>query len=64
MSDMDSGADLPVTVSHPANGFGPSTVSWRPQGWTPTAGDTYRVRISSISGSGPIEYTVSPVNCG
>jgi len=63
MTDMATGGALAVEVSHPSNGFGPNTVSWRPAGWTPSAGDTYLVRIDGISGSGPVEYTVSPVSC-
>lgn len=63
MTDMATGGDLALEVSHPRNGFGPNTVSWRPTGWTPSAGDTYLVRIDGISGSEPVEYTVSPVSC-
>lgn len=59
---VSDGTELPVSVSHPPNGFGPSTVAWDPQGWAPEAGQQYRVTVSGFDG-GPVTYVVSLVSC-
>jgi hypothetical protein len=60
---VGDGATLPVSVDHPPDGFGPSTVSFQPMGWGPRVGERYRITIDGISG-GPITYEVEPVSCG
>lgn len=59
---VGDGMELPVTVGHPPNGYGPNTVSWRPMGWSPEVGQRYRVTVEGFSG-GPISYEVEPVSC-
>lgn len=59
---VGDGMMLPVTVGHPPDGYGPSTVSWDPMGWSPAVGQRYRVTIDGIAG-GPITYEVEPVSC-
>lgn len=59
---VGDGATLPVTVSHPMEGYGPNTVAWAPMGWSAAVGQRYRVTIAGVSG-GPIVYEVEPVSC-
>lgn len=59
---VSDGAALGVSVSHPPDGYGPSTVAWQPMGWSATVGERYRVTIDGVSG-GPITYEVEPVSC-
>jgi len=59
---ISDGAALTVTVSHPADGYGPRTVAFSPSGWTPTAGERYRVTVSGTS-AGDISYEVALVSC-
>lgn len=59
---VGDGMSLPVTVGHPPDGYGPSTVSWQPMGWSAVVGQRYRITIEGISG-GPITYEVAPVSC-
>ena len=60
MTRVSSGAPLAVTVTHPPNGYGPNTVAWAPMGWTPAAGDRYRV---TVTGSSEVSYEVELVAC-
>ena len=53
---------LDVTVEYPANGYGPNTVSFRPSGWTPAAGERYRVTVGGTSG-GDVTYEVELISC-
>jgi uncharacterized protein YkwD len=60
---MSDGASLAVTVSFIGGGFGPpSTMSFTPSGWTPSAGESYQVTIRGTS-EGDITYEVSLVSC-
>lgn len=59
---VGDGATLPVTVTHPPDGYGPSTVAYRPMGWSPAVGERYRITIDGVSG-GPISYETEPVTC-
>jgi hypothetical protein len=59
---VSDGAALPVTVMYPPTGYGPNTVSWRPMGWTPAAGERYRVTIAGGPPS-PVSYEVELVDC-
>lgn len=59
---VSDGAPLAVTVSHPPGGYGPDTVAWQPMGWTPAAGQRYRVTVSA--GGTDITYEVELVACG
>lgn len=61
MSRIADGSALGVSVSHPPDGYGPSTVSWAPMGWTPTAGERYRVTVSNAGSD--ITYDVELVAC-
>ncbi len=38
------------------------TIGFRPQGWSPAAGETYLVAVDGV-GSGTITYELKPVNC-
>ena len=62
MARVSDGSPLAVTVTHPPDGYGPSTVAWAPSGWTPTAGVRYRVTVSN--GGSEITYEVELVSCG
>jgi hypothetical protein len=59
---VSDGVDLPVSVMHPPNGFGPNAVSWRPMGWTPAVGERYRVTVTGGTPS-PIAYEIELVDC-
>lgn len=53
---------MPVTVSHPPDGYGASAVAFSPSGWSAVPGETYLVTITGFSG-GPVSYPVSPQGC-
>ncbi len=55
-------ATLAVTRQVLQQGFGQDAIAWTPSGWTPAAGETYRVTISNLTG-GDISYVVKPVTC-
>jgi hypothetical protein len=59
---MSDGAMLGVAVEHPPDGYGPDTVSFTPSGWTPVAGERYRVTVRGTS-AGDITYEVELVRC-
>ena len=59
---LGDGATLAVTMMTLSQGYGQNTISWKPSGWTPTAGETYRVTISGVTG-GDIVYAVKPITC-
>lgn len=59
---IGDGAPLSVSVDHPPGGYGPDTVSWTPMGWTPTAGERYRITVSG--GGTDVSYEVELVRCG
>lgn len=59
---VGDGMTLPVSVGHPPDGYGPSTVSWQPMGWSAVVGQRYRITIGGIAG-GAITYEVEPVSC-
>ena len=56
------GSTLPIMVSHPRQGYGPSTVSWQGDGWRPAADERYRVTVTPVS-TAPITYEVHVVDC-
>ena len=56
------GRALAVTMKPLSQGYGLPTISWVPAGWTPAAGETYRVTISGVTG-GDLVYAVKPVTC-
>jgi uncharacterized protein YkwD len=62
MQRLSDGAALAVEVSRPGRGYGPDTVAWAPTGWTPTAGERYRVTVNA--GGTEITYEVELVRCG
>jgi hypothetical protein len=41
--------------------YGSPTVAWRLDGWSPAAGETYRVEVTD--GTTTIAYEVRPVSC-
>ena len=60
------GSNLAVRMLSLSQGFGDTTVGWYPEGWTPTAGETYQIAIGGITGGssgGTITYSVSVVSC-
>lgn len=56
------GAVLEVESYSPGLGGPPPSIGFTPRGWTPRAGETYRVTIQDTS-VGPIVYEVSLVDC-
>ncbi len=63
VSQEPGGEPLSVRVSHPERGFGPNTIAWRPEGWAPTEGETYLVRVSDIAEVEDVVYEVELVEC-
>ena len=64
VTQVSDGADLPVQVLplQQSGGFGyPSATSFRPVGWSPEAGETYRVLV--VAGEQSATYDVSPIDC-
>ncbi len=59
---VSDGADLPVSSYLTGGGGPPPTVGFTPMGWTPVAGETYRVTISGTS-MGDIVYETTLVSC-
>jgi hypothetical protein len=60
------GMALPVAVSQLPSGYGANAVSFTPMGWTPAAGETYRVSIFAlepVGGTPDVTYDVSLVSC-
>ena len=53
---------MPVTVQQLNQGYGDTAVSWVLDGWSPVAGETYRVTVKGLTG-GDISYDVKPVAC-
>jgi len=53
---------LAVTKLPLSQGYGQDCISWKPNGWTAVANETYRVTISGLTG-GDITYDVKPVSC-
>jgi len=52
---------LPATSVPLSGGYGSPTVAWRLDGWSPVAGETYRVEVTD--GTTTVAYEVSPVSC-
>ncbi|MEM9071411.1 MAG: CAP domain-containing protein [Myxococcota bacterium] len=59
---VSDGAPLEVTTDFIAGRGPPPSLRIERQGWTPTAGETYRVTVSLSDGSN-ITYDVMPVDC-
>lgn len=59
---VSDGAPLAVTSRVLPSGYGPDTLAFAPMGWTPAAGQTYRVSIAGTS-AGTIDYEVDLVSC-
>lgn len=62
MTRVGDGADLPVMRMTLQQGFGQAAISWKPMGWTPTVGESYRVTVTGLTG-GDVTYVVKPVTC-
>lgn len=60
---VSDGADLEVQIFPlRQTGFGyPNATSFRPTGWSPEAGETYRVLV--VAGDESAMYEVSPIDC-
>lgn len=60
---VSDSVDLPVQIFPlQQTGFGyPNATSFRPMGWSPTAGETYRVLV--VAGDESATYDVSPIDC-
>jgi hypothetical protein len=61
VKNLVTGDTLPVTTMTLGQGYGDQAISFYPSGWTPKAGDTYRVTVTGTGG--PYVYDVSPVTC-
>ncbi|MFK7990696.1 MAG: CAP domain-containing protein [Sandaracinaceae bacterium] len=59
---VSDGAVLPVDTYTTAGGGPPRSVGFTPNGWTPEAGETYRITITGTS-AGDITYEVNLVSC-
>jgi hypothetical protein len=56
------GMDLPVTTTALMSGYGSRyALRFNPNGWTTTAGKTYKIKVGGVSM--PIEYDVEVVDC-
>jgi hypothetical protein len=62
MARVSDGASLAVTMSTLQQGYGQPAIAWVPSGWTPAAGEAYRVTVSGLTG-GDVTYVVKPVTC-
>lgn len=62
MSHYPDNAPLAVQRTTLQQGFGQPAISWKPMGWTPAAGEVYRVTITGLTG-GDVTYLVRPVTC-
>ncbi|HEY4179526.1 MAG TPA: CAP domain-containing protein [Kofleriaceae bacterium] len=62
MTRMSDGMSLPVTRMTLSQGYGQDTISWKPMGWTPAAGETYKVTVSGLT-QGDVSYVVKPISC-
>jgi uncharacterized protein YkwD len=59
---VSDGAPLTVSVYQTGGGGPPPSIAFTPMGWTPAAGQTYRVTITGTS-AGDITYEVTLVSC-
>ncbi len=62
MTRVSDGMALAVTRMVLSQGYGQPAISWKPNGWTPVAGESYRVTVSGLTG-GDVVYVVKPVTC-
>lgn len=61
VTNLNTAEPAPVTVKTLGQGYGDDAIAFYPNGWTPTAGETYRVKVGATGG--PFLYDVSPVTC-
>jgi hypothetical protein len=61
VKNLVSGDTLAVTTTPLGQGYGDQAIAFYPNGWTPKAGDTYRVTVTAPGG--PYVWDVSPVTC-
>ena len=61
VTHLNTNEPADVTIATLGQGHGDDAIAFYPKGWTPTAGETYRVKVD-ITG-GPYTYDVSPVTC-
>ena len=59
---VGDGMTLPVTTRQTGGGGPPNSLVIVPDGWTPQAGQTYRVTVDGLS-VGEITYEVTLVEC-
>lgn len=59
---VSDGMDMPVDSYLTGGGGPPPTVGFTPMGWTPSAGETYRVTIHDTS-MGDVVYETTLVSC-
>ncbi len=58
---MSDGMDLATTVHSLIDGYGAPTTAWTLDGWSPAAGEDYRVVVTD--GTSTVTYHVMPVRC-
>jgi uncharacterized protein YkwD len=59
---LSDGMSLPVEVYRPGGSGPPPSLGFIPMGWSPSAGETYRVTITGTS-AGDITYETTLVSC-
>jgi len=62
VQNLSTAADAPVTLKTLGNGYGDDAISFYPNGWTPAAGEVYRV-TADVGAGGKFVYDVMPVSC-
>lgn len=60
---QSDGPDLAMEKMPLSGGYASySTIAFRPNGWSPAAGETYVVTVDGV-GTGPITYELKPTSC-
>lgn len=63
VTNAGTGAAMPITMNPVAGGYGGgNAIAWRPNGWMPAVGTTYRVEVRPTTGMA-FSYTTTPVMC-
>lgn len=62
VQNLSKGVEAPVTLKTLGNNYGDDAISFYPNGWTPAAGEVYRVTVD-VGATGKFVYDVMPVTC-